>query len=226
MTRKILKSVLSLMAVVLVSVSTFGQSVKSSDIEFVGIEHNRLLGKIFSQIDNTTYSKKKKKEVAYQILLDEIKNKNLTNEDEVKVIKILDDTFKGVYLKNKDKLYPIEFSNNLSNEAKNFLDELSTILKTESASSREIIEKIKSFENRIRNSNLKDNDLMILYSATNTAKYSVEFWENLVNNNPQNYAAMSCCGWLLDLGSADAKGAVGGAVGAAIVNVVPGLGQV
>src|SRR5690606_17689638 len=175
-TRKIVKSILNLIAFILLHVSTLEQSVKSSELKFVCIEHNRLLEKIFSQIDNTTYSKKKKKEVAYQILLDDIKSKNLTNEDEVKVKKILDETFKGTYLKDKDKLYPKEFSNHLSNEVKNLLDELNTVLKTESTSSKEIIQKIKSFENRVSNSNLKDNDLIILYSATNTAKYSVEFW--------------------------------------------------
>jgi len=220
------KIIFGLIATVFMGVSSFGQTIKSSDLEFVGIEHNRLLEKIFSQIDNKNYSKEKKKQVAYQILLDDIKSKNLTNEDEVKVKKILDETFKGTYLKDKDKLYPKEFSNHLSNEVKNLLDELNTVLKTESTSSKEIIQKIKSFENRVSNSNLKDNDLIILYSATNTAKYSVEFWENLVNNNPQNYAALSCCGWLLDLGKADLKGAVGGAVGALIVNVVPVFGQV
>ena len=120
-----------------------------------------------------------------------------------------------------------------------YLRRLKEIVETTDIHIETIISDIRDLENEIEQSEIDftDEELVTLFSATQTAKYTCQYWvENLqywvnLSEDDQNRCAgedgADCYNDVVgSIAGSDVAGAIGGAAGAWVVNVVPGAGQV
>lgn len=210
MTRKFLKSVLSLMAVVLVSVSSFGQANSENPYDYAGALHNELLTNFFKKkqgylnVDETLILVK---EVA-------MKNRNYTSRFGNNYI----DFPKGEINKFVAD-YPNKFVNyidqiNLSNPSKGIIKEV--VLFTMDEKNKDIsLENYRAYlvqkERAVLNMSLSTNEKEILLSSLSVLRHSAYFWENQAPNQAMGGGQRrSILSWV-----ADGVGAVvGGVLGA------------
>lgn len=113
-----------------------------------------------------------------------------------------------------------------------YIDQLKNIIYTKGIDSYTLKNKVSKLEESINNDKLSNNELAILYSATNMAKSSFDYWEkniqkwnNLKNKTTIQQKLEGPSPWTT-IAAADVSGAVGGAVYAVVMNVIPGAGQV
>lgn len=133
-------------------------------------------------------------------------------------------TLKNLYPDDKTAKY-------LTDSEKRYLDKLFNIVIDNKLSATDIKRKVKSLESEINaDKSLNNTQLATLYSATNTAKFSVEYWEEntekwiiLGGGNPA-VTTTACCGD--GVAAADVGGAVGAAVSTWMANAAPGAGQI
>jgi len=116
----------------------------------------------------------------------------------------------------------------LNEKELHFLNRLDAILTDVEYNDPEVIKEIEDLESEIELEELTNNQLLVLYSATQTAKHSYIYWsENwdkwLELDENSLKSAMSIGG---DIVKGDVAGAVGGAVGALAANIIIGPGQV
>lgn len=129
-----------------------------------------------------------------------------------------------------DNLYTNNYSSKIDSNMKMYLDKLYNIISLEISSVEEFNKKVSELENEInKDQKLKNEQLIVLYSGTNTAKSSNEYWTNnlskwelLRNASASKPKPVKKS----HIGHADVAGAIGGAAGAWVVNVLPGAGQV
>ncbi len=226
--QKMSKNVIKLFSVLMVMIGSFafGQTT-SKDLENVGIEHNKMMDLLYRHFLDNKIQNKISLEIKY-VGGNYLKNLRGYNEDDIQLgIRNLEN-----YVQN-----PSFYSGNvyegfekvISNKSKSFLDILNTIINDESLSQEIFHQKITELEVQIDKSGLENKDLVILYSATNVARYSFDYWTKNYSqwetlDLSKNTAARKGPGRRIV--GMDVAGAVGGAAGAWAVNVVPGAGQV
>lgn len=224
------KFLLSLMAIVFMSISINAQErFTSSDWEFVGKQHNEQLEDVYNYIKNNPSIRKKGIiEDITKYMIDKVnKSSESKGVKEQTVINIEKNAYAFGTLKN---LYPdAALAKSLSAIEKQYLDDLFSIVIDDKLSASNIQSKVERLESEIdNNTSLNNTQLATLYSATNTAKFSAEYWEN----NTEKWAilggnanrATSCC--MDGVLGADAGGAVTAALATWAVNAAPGAGQV
>lgn len=194
-------------------------AIVSKDLEFVGVEHNELLDKIYNALKDNKVKEKEAQEFTRNFLVNTILNlKKYTEES---------NTIGAVYASQNiinppviDNLYPNMADKFLSKREKSILNELDEIL--DLTTQREIDAKIFELERKINEGFFDDKQLVTLYSATNLARYSFKYWEV----NSKKWSELGDNPTIMSTGGDIAKSDVGGAVGAWAVNVIPGAGQV
>ncbi len=207
---------------------SFGQRHKASDFANLGVEHNRLL------------------DVAYQTII----SKKITNANKRDLIPVLQNALQDTEgyampdlelgMQNLSNIgqqsiaidknfYTFINSSKIDKLALPYHDKLFSIVMTENTSSKDLNSAVEKLETEIFNDIRIDNEnLLLFYSGSNVAKYSTKYWEDNLDNwialNPSNQS-LAKNGRRRIVG-ADVVGGIAGAVGAAIVNVLPGYGQV
>ncbi|WP_299683538.1 hypothetical protein [uncultured Tenacibaculum sp.] len=236
----------------------------AKDFEFVGIEHNKILEetfKILKEEKSMLKAKKRQNENQFKDVLIRATS-NVYKNDKIKkdfAISGVHNFFKieepNSFSKRRNDVDSFENTiSSLSLSEQNYMNQLGEIMKemdSPDLEKNEIINDIIELEVKIGNdSNLNNEQLQVLYSATQTSKYSFSYWKENANDwvisledhdidhtisfSSKNRKRPICrCGRpakfieaVGDVSSADAAGAIGGAVGAAAVNVVIGPGQV
>lgn len=226
------KFLFGLMAIVLLSLNANAQSrFVSKDWRFIGERHNIELDDVYTYIKNNP-------SIHGKGIIEHIKTymiNKVNNSSEPSEIKKL--TVAGI-IKNAyafgtlENLYPdASTANYLSEVDKNYLDKLFNIVVDDKLTALEIKGKIEILESEIHsNRSLNNSQLATLYSATNTAKFSAEYWEKntekwiLLGGGDPSVGARACCndGVL----GADVGGAVTAALTTWMVNGAPVVGQV
>lgn len=220
------------MAIVLVSVNVNAQDrFTSEDWEFVGKQHNIELDDVYNYIkNNPDIQRKGIIEHIKTYMIDKVNNSsepvNVKKQAEINITKnaYAFGTLKNLYPDDKTAKY-------LTDSEKRYLDKLFNIVIDNKLSATDIKRKVKSLESEINaDKSLNNTQLATLYSATNTAKFSVEYWEEntekwiiLGGGNPA-VTTTACCGD--GVAAADVGGAVGAAVSTWMANAVPGAGQI
>ncbi|QMU63237.1 MAG: hypothetical protein GKR88_02400 [Flavobacteriaceae bacterium] len=123
-----------------------------------------------------------------------------------------------------------EYSDNLSDEVIELLNEVEISLNNAPNDFGATINQLNLIEETAQNE-LSEIDAQIILASAEIGKASLEYWRDNIDDWQQVLSSesnRSGRGWFSwsDVAGADVAGAVGGAVGAAIVNVVPGAGQV
>lgn len=202
------------------------------DMKFIGEDHNSTLENYYNEIQSyeipTDISKDNLKQFVYNQIKDEF---SYHNDDLNRVDSILDHVMDGDYIHSQQSFYTNNhISNSLSDIQKSYLDDLSDVFNNLTTDYEQFESNVSDLETTMYNdSSLSNDELVVLYSATQTARHSVHYWMNngqswidLMDDNDLEMDVSITDG----MGRADVEGAVAGAVGAAVVNVVPGAGQV
>jgi hypothetical protein len=201
------------------------QRYTSSQFDKIGKEHNRML------------------DVAY----DNIVAKNITNATKTELIPILQESLGAVYTYstvdltlgkkniaeigktpiNIDKnFYTIENATEISQPTRIYLDKLHNLVMLQTLTAAQIVTGIEKLENDIyADGKINNEQLLIFYSGSFVAKNSTIYWDSNITKWENLSSPIHRVRPKRILG-ADVGGAVIGAVGAALVNVVPGAGQV
>lgn len=223
------KVIFGLIATILLTNFSFGQRVKSNDLINVGVEHNKMLDIAFKKITNDKLTSKDK-DVLVNSLVDYLQSLNNYSKEDIELGKNnLKKTFTYKF-DTTNNLYTNEYSNKIDSDVKFYLDKLNKIVDSEIISIKDFNNRVTLLETEIdSNLKLKNEQLIILYSATNVAKFSNEYWTNNITTwsnlnstlskaDPKNKKSQVL--------KNDIAGAVGGAAGAWVVNIIPIWGQV
>lgn len=214
------------------SIEKTEQKFKAKDLEFIGIEHNIMLEKSYDFLKENKISNKSSKirKDLESFLISTVEKNNkypdYSNKMGIENIKL---AFGNKRLSFKNSISSNE-ELNLSEKVKYYLDNIYEILGEVDFSENDKIEKlISELERDVQNEeDLKNEELLIIFSATQTAKYSYNYWKNnsdkWIDLNPNSNRNQRSPGG--DLVKADVTGAVGAAVGAAAANFVLGAGTV
>jgi len=223
------------------------ESISAKQLEFIGIEHNQMLTETFNFLkDNKSSLSKKSGKQKKQLLEDFLVSKISSNSKYTKQsneigIGYTKDIFNKLNsnLNNNSRLNLQKEAGDLSEKEVSYLNKLQKILVLD-IELNEVLERISNLEGDIQNEeSLNDEQLILLFSATQTAKYSYSYWaENWqewielspeaeriskVEDDGHNGCSCETAGVIA---GADVAGAIGGATGAWAVNVIPGAGQV
>lgn len=203
-------------------------TIKAKDLEFVGIQHNELVEKTYQ----TLYENKVEEKESQQFVCDFVVNTILNLPDYTEQSNTIGAVYAGqsilVPIVDFENLYIGQPAKVLIEKEKFYLDRLYSILKSYNDDYEKTLTEIIELENEISKNNFDDKQLITLYSATNVGKFSLEYWiknEEKWTSLSSSSQAKSKRRHAEDIAIADAAGAVGGAAGAWVVNVVPGLGQ-
>ena len=216
------------------SIPTLQLGVTPADLEFVGIEHNQMLESTYNYLKNNGATKQNAKDLAENHLITAItNNRKYSKESNQLGVDYVKNIFDNP-IPSPMVIYSSEAAMHLSTKEKMYLDQLSAILDAPFTSVNDIVSKITLLEGNIQqDSRLTENQLVTLYSSTQVARYSAQYW--LTNNNAQKWFQLTHPGMMLrtdpgeiagSIVKADISGGAGAAVGAFIVNAVPGAGQV
>lgn len=227
------KLVFGLIATFMLSSLSFGQSkLTSKDLEFVGVEHNKVLDLVYTDLSNNPSVKAKKVSQAEVLKLGEqyLQNrlKNYSFEGDLLAYKdnLLDNIFSEATLIDVDNLITKEASSKIDPRANGYIINIKDLLTT-GPTYPTVNEQMSLLETKIAGEKFDDNTLILLYSATNVARYSSLYWNT--KGNAEKWTSLGTSGVAAKINpivKADVAGAIGGGVGAAVVNVVPGAGQV
>lgn len=199
---------------------------KSADFEFIGIEHNKLLDETFNYLSDNINSLTSLKEVNEFLSTKTVSYPLSSKESNDYGLKLMTEIFSNT-LEYEESLDSKKYLESFSGEQLKFLKELDEILSTQSSSTEQLISNIEKLENQIDLSKSITNDeLIVLYSATTTAKYSLSYWDENYSRWKELGQNLAKAGPGDNIAKGDAAGAIGGASGAAAVNVIPGAGQV
>lgn len=229
-------------------------NITPKSMEFVGIEHNQLLEESFQFLRKGYNSKNlsnrntlQNKQSLENFLISKIQSNNkysiTSNKLGAKNIKTFFDSSKNMNQKE-------DYSLQIPNEIRLYLKDLDIILNQIDFNKKNDIEdKISALEEKInKDNNLSDKNRIIIFSATQTARYSYDYWKKNIykweslnsNKKEENLILLKYSTFDnsekdpkdngtehgKDIVKADVAGAVGGAVGAVVINVIPGAGQV
>ena len=213
-----------------------------SDFEFIGVEHNAILGGVLEDIIKDSNIKNEDLGIEMSNYIFEKSSKLISSDKEVEYSKHVIDEMIYNPIDVTKNLYPIEKQDILSDNSKVVLDELHKVLFSENEISI-MINDIEEIERLSYNDvNLTNSDLYVIFTATSIAKNTIEYWEvnydnwssalkereSLLENNYTLLAARKkgIGRHFAEIVAADVGGGVFAAAGAWIVNVVPGWGQI
>jgi len=198
-----------------------------SDFEHIGIAHNNILDHYFT---NAILANENSKDFAHSLIYNEVSEFETTEEDISLSVETITTGLNYEY--NIEESFYSGFENELSEKTKNYLDQLKGIFTDYSLNYQESLSSINNLETTINNDDeILNNERIVVFSATNTAKYSLMYWnENIdswdsgINGGEQSRT----WGWgdVKDIAAADVGCGVGAAVTTAILNAAPGVGQV
>jgi len=227
-------------------------------MEFIGIEHNIMLSDthtfLIKESIKPNYSAKttaNKIESLEKFLIQRISNEKKYTDASVKEgIEHINALFSKSFSNSKNS-NKVEFNHDLSSKEPKYLSNLNELLDNVDFNVENNIEqKIIEIEREIESeTTLSNKQLITLFSATQTAKFSYRYWHenwsswadlNKTSRKTLKHSTLALsgdeqctdghcgcnCEDAKDIIKADAAGAIGGAVTAAVVNVVPGAGQV
>lgn len=197
-------------------------AISAKDLQFVGIEHNKLLEKTYQALYDNNVREKESQEFTRNFLVETI----LEQRDYSEKSNVLGANFAAEYVLNPPEKIPNLYVGTarkvLTSKEKQILDKLEKIIET--TDPRDVDSKISELEKEISNGDYDEKQLVTLYSATNVGRFSSEYWSQngrkwagLSNNSKKSVGG--------DIVKGDIAGAVGGAVGAFAVNIIPGAGQ-
>lgn len=202
---------------------------------FLGLKaqktNGQLNSKVFETIVNSElgdfYSKHYANEVDYQ------KSADYFSQNEVS--RYTDNTSGSVY-RTSSGLTPIEsvieeYKTYLSSQQKQLLIECDKALENSLENPGLAKSGLETIQTTAKQS-LSQQDAQVIIIATEIGKASISYWKENLNEWQDLIAPASAqgktAGWFSgkEVVGADVAGGVGGAVGAAVVNVIPGAGQV
>lgn len=223
----------------------------TKDFDNIGVMHNKDLDELYTGLKNLKANnstildstRTQYIDIVKNLLTDQIKSENFSDKEKNIIFSVFSSHSKTLstvnvsYLSSSPqshKLYE-EYANSLTTNQKQILDELQLIL----SKNETVLEMTKSIEDLEKSAatRVDEKELFVIYCATSVAKSTSKYWyENLskwqmlktkdnIQVNSIKTLKTSSYGWN-DLIGDDVAGAVGGAVGAAIVNLVPGPGQI
>jgi hypothetical protein len=217
------KVIFGLIATILFGFICNAQRYTSKDFNNIGLEHNDILNYAYNQIKEKKANNNKELNLSLQTYVKNTKGYN--SAELLQSQKNINNAFTNP-INVDSNLYTNEYSAKINSNVKIYLDKLFTLL--DISSKDEFNKSIYSLELEIeKDQNLKNNDLHILFSATNVAKSSFEYWNtNTVNWQSVNSNVAAKKGAGKRILKADVAGAVAGAAAAWAANLVPGAGQV
>lgn len=224
------KLALGLIAFVLLVNSAFGQArLRSADLEFVGIKHNQMLDRFYNKAVAERWTAADKQE-ATDFLISEITRECQSSAEATMARDHI--TQRMATPSTIAEPSSTIFAPGLPEKVKVHLRALDNISYNGGNNLANFHRQVVALENNIdRDAALNNKDLLVLYTATNVAKYSATYWAgnrdrwvNYGGTNPPPVAAKMGPGGRI--GGMDVAGAVGAAAGAAAVNIVIGPGQV
>jgi hypothetical protein len=216
----------------------------AKDFAFVGIEHNQGLERTLQFL---TDNKERISKLPVSERIPELQNflvgdvdpenKYDDRSDELSESQI-EQIFSSIKYEDDTNLsYRVSYISDTANE---YLERLQFIVESrDNPSIDKVLANISILEEEIESSrySFTDKELVILFSATQTARYTCQYWfDNIgkwssISNIPQSRCpgqdASGCYNDVVgSIASADVAGAVGGAAVAFVANIVPGAGQI
>jgi hypothetical protein len=193
--------------------------IKALDLEYLGVEHNRVLDNYFQGVVQNNIKLNETKQFAYNTISQSV-NIYETSIQDSNLILVLVDRYMDTSLDFSNSFYRnFEIEAEISSNLQTYLDELHSYVYNENETISETLSNINNLERSAESDlNLNNKDLAILFSGTNIAKHSLKYWDiNLINWN-RHGSAMQRGFWddIRDVAGADVAGAVGGAVYAAV----------
>lgn len=202
--------------------------IQASEMAFVGIGHNELMDDLFDAYILSGVSADGSKEFTRTFLI-EAANSDPSTAPHVKEagVQNINDFFDAPAPLDFDNFYSSSLASDwLSPQDKMYLDNLFSLVSIEGIAASDLSVEIGVLESTISaDLSLTNDDLFVLFAATQIARHSYDYWENNRNKweDAGHPAALMTGG---DLAKGDIAGGVGAGVGAVVVNVVPGAGQV
>ena len=205
-------------------------ALMASDYEIIGAKHNEGLEYVYDKLveykssTNAPISKETTFSLSANYVKEFMNDYNMLEDERTLTNNIINTNLveNPIVINTQSKLYSNE--SDLSDELKQKLDDLNIIISNSSLELNTIIQNIKNMEN-VSQTELTNEELHILYSATSVAKHSLTYWhdnmnkwKDLFDNNIES--------WYGNIGKADIAGAVAGAVYAVGANVIVGAGTV
>ncbi|MBS4041660.1 MAG: hypothetical protein KGZ81_13815 [Flavobacteriales bacterium] len=201
-------------------------AITAKDLEFVGVQHNEIVDKTYYALYDGEISEKESQIFVSDFLINTLLNlPDYTKESNLlgamyasQNVLLGKAEFRTLYEGVPDKI--------LTRKEKEYLDKLYSIVDKYNDNLERIISEIKNLEDEIsKHTEFDEKQLITLFSATNLGKFSLEYWVR----NEEKWALLSqksAGRHAKDIVKGDIAGGVGGAVGAWVVNVIPGAGQV
>lgn len=206
-----------------------GELITSKELEFVGKDHNSILNKAYVFLKSNQENKNKIK--LEEFLINDVKSNNLYSKQSNDIgIELIKKEFSKTSFVSKS-LYGKQIISELSENEKKYLDKLNLILSNVDFNDKNVITSISNLEKEIEEDKaLENKQLITLYSATQTARYSYNYWSKnydewaSLSQNTTTKQAKASPG--KNVVKADVAGAVGAAAATWVANAVPGAGQV
>lgn len=207
-----------LIATVMFSVAGNAQRFQANEFSKVGLEHNRMLDIAYNKILNEKILNENK-EIVLKTLVEELKNNEKSEKQLTIGIDLLNKSFQSLPKKGLVTELPNLKNFNLNEKVSKYLEKLFTIIELDN--SKDFNMNLISLEKEISSDlSLKNEELYILFSATNIARYSNTYWVENSNKwlmlNPKNVSSNTAQRGR-KIVRADVLGGVGGAVGALLL---------
>lgn len=203
--------------------------ITAKELEFVGKDHNAILDKTYAFLKNNPQNQNKAR--LEEFLINDTKSNTRYSQKSNDIgIERIKEEFNSTSSASKS-LYSKKTADDLGVAEELYLDKLNVILSNVGFNDNNVFLNISKLEKEIEaDEQLDDKQLITLFSATQTARYSYTYWSENYNkwaalaNNTSNKQAKTMKG--KDVVKADVAGAVGAAAATWVANAVPGAGQV
>lgn len=160
---------------------SYGQRPTPADFDFLGVEHNKLLDYVYNEIKNNRADLRNLP--LFGNSLSAYYTSAYSSYPDVRVgAMAIQKTFASKPQDPGTSLYTPENGAKMSDEMRNYLDELSSII-FNNTNGFAIKSLTTALEVRINNDQkLNNTELGILFSTTSIAKYSADYWATNINN--------------------------------------------
>ena len=196
-----------------------------NEFEYIGMEHNKIMLEAYCFIvENKKFFQGSEPDSNKSKLLNFLLEK--VNASDETFAKKTQDYIKGVFYGNNidSTLISPPIREYLTKSELSYLKKLEKIIFESSLEDNGFLNNISFLEEEIEHDrSLNNENLAKLFCATNVAKYSFIYWRDNINKWEDLGHSKSPGGNIL---KADVAGAAAGATYAAVVNVLPGAGQV
>ncbi len=204
--------------------------ISSIDYDYVGRYHNIGLNELLGKLDKTRSElgvinmreipPKQRNEIIKDFAVEFVKEQDVPQEvidfTEVHLDKtlIIEENLDRVYVGAKD-IFPIDFDKEKSDLLTSKLEILNDIISDDDLDINSLLSRIIALENSSL-SGLSDEDANVLFCATATAKYSLQYWHENIDEWAELCGAPTRAGGSFNwkqVGKEDIKGGIAAAVG-------------